>query len=129
MVLDKHIAQDREVGHPALPVSLMQLLLHDRLTCTPEMHRSAYTAEAFQARSAMGTPYRTPLTMKNRLGTSGQEMEQGTYQTPDLARIDPWMNRWMPAAAVSDVMISEVWCQFDCPQFLSLAAVSSPLCR
>jgi hypothetical protein len=57
----------------------------------------------------MGTPYRTLLIVKNRLGTSGHETEQGMYHTPDPARTEPGICRCTLAAAVSDVMISEVF--------------------
>jgi len=75
---------------------------------------SGYIVEAFHARSAMGTPYRTPRITKNRLGTLGHDTAHGMYHTPDFALLDPGTKRCMLAAAVSDVMTSDVWHKHDC---------------
>jgi hypothetical protein len=46
--------------------------------------------------------------VKNRFWVRGYEAVQGMYHTPDLARIEPEIKRCMEAAAVSEVMISDV---------------------
>lgn len=60
--------------------------------------------------------------VKKRFCVRGQDDEQGIYQTPDLARKEPEIDRCIESAASSDVMIKDV-----CTSISNVVVASSQL--